>query len=256
MSRATYDDIADWYDEALRSGPLGRFQDLAISRVLDLAGEVDGRRICDLACGQGILSRRLAGLGAVVIGVDISEGMLDLARRYERDEPRGVDYVCGDARSLPEFPEEAFDGLVCNLALMDIPDLDATLRTISRVLRPGGRFVFSITHPCFPTPSLGWTSRVDGDLEPEIPNYFAEGFWRRINPEGVRGRVGSHHRTLSTYVNALARAGLKIERLDEPRATGDLAERIPGYREVPPFLVARCTKDDTPIDTRTARRTT
>src|SRR5215212_329700 len=60
MSRAAYDDIADWYDEALRSGPLGRFQDLAISIILNLAGNVEDRRICDLACGQGILSRRLA----------------------------------------------------------------------------------------------------------------------------------------------------------------------------------------------------
>jgi SAM-dependent methyltransferase len=181
--------------------------------------------------------------------VDISERMLDLARRYEQDEPRGVDYVRGDARSLPEFPDEAFDGLVCNLALMDIPDLEATLCSVSRVLRSGGWYIFSITHPCFPTPSLGWTSRVDGELEPEIPDYFAEGFWRRANPEGVRGKVGSHHRTLSTYVNALARAGLRIEHLDEPRATGDLAERIPGYREVPPFLVARCKKDIESIKT-------
>jgi hypothetical protein len=111
------------------------------------------------------------------------------------------------------------------------------------------RMVHLLDHPCFPMPSLGWTSRVDGELEPEIPDYFAEGFWRRANPEGVRGKVGSHHRTLSTYVNALARAGLKIEHLDEPRATGDLAERIPGYREVPPFLVARCKKDIESIKT-------
>ncbi len=246
MSRAAYDDIADWYDEALRSGPLGRFQELAISIVLDQVGEVTGCRVCDLACGQGILSRRLAGLGAVVVGADISEGMLDLARRYERDEPRRIDYVRGDAQSLPEFPDGTFDGLVCNLALMDIPDLEATLRTVARVLRPGGWFVFSITHPCFPTPSLGWTSRVDSELEPEIPDYFAEGFWRRANPEGVRGKVGSHHRTLSTYVNALAGAGLRIEHIDEPRAAGDLAKRIPGYLEVPPFLVARCKKDAAP----------
>ncbi len=249
MGRAAYDDIAGWYDEALRSGPLGRFQDLAISIVLDLVGEVEGRRVCDLACGQGILSRRLARLGAVVTGVDISRGMLDLARRYERDEPQGVDYVRGDARSLPQIHDEAFEGLVCNLALMDISDLEAALRTVARVLRPGGWFVFSITHPCFPTPSLGWTSRVDDELKPEIPDYFAEGFWRRDNPEGVRGKVGSHHRTMGTYVNALARAGLRIEHLDEPRATGDLAERIPGYLEVPPFLVARCKRDLALVET-------
>ncbi len=58
----------------------------------------------------------------------------------------------------------------------------------------------------------------------------------------MRGKVGSHHRTLSTYVNALVRAGLAIDRFVEPRAKGRLVERVPGYREVPPFLVARCEK--------------
>ncbi len=86
-------------------------------------------------------------------------------------------------------------------------------------------------------------------MEREIPDYFAEGFWRRANPAGVRGKVGSHHRTLATSVNALARAGLRIEHVDEPRAMGDMIECIPGYREVPPFLVARCTKDGTHIKT-------
>jgi len=248
MSRAAYDEIADWYDEALRTGPLGLFQDLAISIVLDLAGEVENRRICDLACSQGILSRHLAKLGAAVTGVDVSDKMLDLARCYEQEEPRGINYVRSDARSLPEVPDGAFEGLACNLALMDISDLEATLHTVARVLRTGGWFVFSITHPCFPTPSLGWTSRVDSEEKPEIPNYFAEGFWRRANPEGVRGKVGSHHRTMSTYVNALALSGLGIDHLVEPRATGALAERIPGYREVPPFLVARCKRDLAPAE--------
>jgi ubiquinone/menaquinone biosynthesis C-methylase UbiE len=246
VDRAAYDEIADWYDEALRTGPLGRFQDFAISIVLDLAGEIEDLRLCDLACAQGILSRHLARLGAVVTGVDVSEKMLDLARRYQQGEPRRINYVRSDARSLPEVPDEAFEGLVCNLALMDIPDLEATLHTVARVLRPGGWFIFSITHPCFPTPSLGWTSRVDGDLEPEIPNYFAEGFWRRANPEGVRGKVGSHHRTMSTYLNALALSGLRIDHLVEPHATGVLVQQIPGYCEVPPFLVARCKRDVVP----------
>ena len=125
---------------------------------------------------------------------------------------------------------------------MDIDDVTACLGSVARVLRPEGWFVFSVTHPCFPTPSLGW-GRVDAELEREISDYFAEGFWRRDNPTGVRGRVGSHHRTLSTYVNALISSGLRLEQVYEPRTPDDLAERIPGYREVPPFLAARCSKD-------------
>lgn len=242
MTRADYEEIAGWYDEAIRSGPLALFSDFAIRVVLDLVGEVRGRRVCDLACGQGILTRRLAELGAEVVGIDVSDGMLDLARCYDQEEPRGIMYMRGDAQELGEVEAAAFDGVVCNLALMDIPDLEATLLTVARILRPGGWFVFSITHPCFPTPSLGWTYRVDEVLAREIPDYFTEGFWRRDNPEGVRGRVGSHHRTLSTYVGAVVQAGLAIEHFVEPRAPEDLVERVPGYGEVPPFLAVGCVK--------------
>lgn len=242
MGRAAYDEIAGWYDEAIRTGPLALFHEWVIPIVLDLAGEVKDRRVCDLACGQGIVARRLVGLGAEVVGVDVSAGMLDLARGYERDAPRGVTYIRGDAQTLDAIADRTFDGVVCNLAFMDIPDLEATLRAVARVLRPGGWFVFSITHPCFPTPSLGWTHRGDEGLPQEIPDYFAEGFWRRANPEGVRGKVGSHHRTLSTYVNALARTGLTVKRFAEPQATASLVDRVPGYGEVPPFLVAKCEK--------------
>jgi hypothetical protein len=143
-----------------------------------------------------------------------------------------------------------FDGVVCNMALMDIPDLTACLGSMARILRPAGYFVFSITHPCFlPPDSPRWTRDEDGTISLKVSGYFEEGFWRSSNPHGVRGKVGSHHRTLGTYVNVLSRAGLKIEHIDEPRATGDLAERIPGYLEVPPFLVARCKKDVAPVKT-------
>jgi 2-polyprenyl-3-methyl-5-hydroxy-6-metoxy-1,4-benzoquinol methylase len=247
VSRAAYDEIADWYDDALDSLPFGLFHDFSISVVLDLVGEVQGRRVCDLACGQGVVARKLAERGASVDGVDISEKMLHIARRYEQEEPLGITYLLDDARTLDRLDSDVFDGVVCNMALMDVADVSDCLDSVARILRPGGWFVFSITHPCFPTPSLGWGCRVDAELEREKPNYFAECFWRRDNTAGVRGRVGSHHRTLSTYVNAMIGAGLRLERIVEPRAPGDLAERISGYLEVPPFLAVRCSKGPAPI---------
>ena len=243
MNETGYDEIAGWYDEAVRSGPLAPFHEWSIPIVLDLAGEVRGRRVCDLACGQGIVSRRLADGGAEVIGVDVSAGMLDFARGYEEDDPRGVTYLRGDAQRLDGVADETFDGVVCNMALMDIPDLSATLRTVSRILRPGGWFVFSVVHPVLQTPgSPRWVVEGGEIVGVELRGYFAEGFWRRDNEEGVRGRVGAYHRTLSTYVNGLSCAGLRIERLLEPRAGGPFAESSPVYENVPVVLVVRCSK--------------
>ena len=247
MGRAAYDEIADWYDEAIRTGPLSPAHDFVVPAVLDAVGDgAESWRVCDLACGQGVVSRVLARRGASVIGVDISKELLAIAERYEQDEPLGITYLLDDARTLRALDETGFDAVVCSMALMDISDLDACLCSVVRILRPGGRFVFSTVHPCFlPPGSPRWNEYEDGSVRLEVSRYFEEGFWRSDNPDGVRGRVGAHHRTLSTYVNALSRAGLMIDRLAEPPATGELAERVPGYLEVPPFLIARCTKHRT-----------
>ncbi len=238
MSESSYDRVAEWYDESIRAGSL--LHDLVTPALFNLMGNVQGEHICDLACGQGVLSRQLARCGARVAGVDLSAKLLEIARRDEESEPLGIVYLQGDVQELAEVEDAAFDGVACNMALMDIPDLRAVFRTVRRILRPGGWFVFSITHPCFQTSSSRWLDHPDGTVSREISGYFEEGFWRSDNPKGVRGQVGAYHRTLSSYVNALTEAGLVIEQIAEPRAEGEVARRIPGYSEVPAVLVARC----------------
>ena len=102
-----------------------------------------------LACGQGQDARLLARLGARVTAVDVSAEMLRHARRHEEAAPRGIAYVECDAHELAAFADESFDGVLCHMALMDIPDLDAATRSVARVLGDGGWFVFSIVHPCY-----------------------------------------------------------------------------------------------------------
>ena len=75
-----YYDLAVWYDEAVREGALAPFHDRIVPIVLDLAGDVEGCRVCDLACGQGVVARSLADRGARVLGLDISEKRLGIAR--------------------------------------------------------------------------------------------------------------------------------------------------------------------------------
>ncbi len=241
MTSSNYDQIADWYNESIRSGSL--IHDLVVPELLNLAGDMQGKHVCDLACGQGVIARQLAQKGANVVGVDIAEKLLEFARHSEETEPLGIIYRHDDAQTLASLEDATFDGVLCNMALMDITDISATFHTVRRILREGGWFAFSITHPCFLTPASTWANTEDGAVCREVRAYFTEGFWRSDNPRGVRGQVGAYHRMLSTYLNALAEAGFLLEHMVEPQATGEIAASIPGYTEVPAAILIRCKKN-------------
>ena len=237
---ASYDTIATWYDESVRTGSL--MHDVVMPVLFELLGDCRGKHVCDLACGQGIVARELARRGATVTGVDIADKLLEMARFEEVREPLGISYSHEDAQVLEGLQDASFDAVVCNMALMDIPDIRATFSSVQRILEQDGIFVFSMTHPCFLPPQSQFRIKDDGTIVREVNNYFIEEFWKSDNVNGVRGLVGSYHRTLSTYLNALMAAGLMIEYMVEPPATGRVAERIPGYREVPVALIVRCRK--------------
>lgn len=242
MVVSTYDEIAEWYDEwagdSIQDDPF-------FPEVEALMGDIAGQRVCDLACGQGRTSRRLADLGAQVVGVDLSANLLEIACRHEEAAPRGIEYLLADARHLDGMADETFDGVVCFMALMDFSDLAAALHSVERILRPGGWFVFATLHPCYNTSrseelevETGWVRTIGG--------YFTEGHWISDVRTGPPGKVGAYHRTLSTYFNALTDAGLMLERMSEPSAITTLSERRPVWAEVPAVLIARCRKVDVP----------
>lgn len=241
-----YDDIAVWYDSWVGTHSL--HDDPYFQPIEVLLGDVVGQRICDLACGQGRVARHLADRGARVVGIDLSTKLLAIARRYEQEQPRGIDYLQTDARNLDVAALGVFDGVLCFMALMDIPDLDATLRGVVEILRPGGWFAFAILHPCFHTALSGEIETPEGVVR-TIGRYFQEGHWRSDIRTGPPGKVGAYHRTLSTYVNALVDAGLQVARLSEPR----VALAVPDspafagssrsvWAEAPAILVALCRK--------------
>jgi ubiquinone/menaquinone biosynthesis C-methylase UbiE len=232
----TWSDIAGWYDELIRAGS-GPHENAVGCLLGLLPPSLGGHVVLDVGCGQGLATRAVAAAGAArVVGVDSSPEMVALAR--EHATPPSVEYVVDDAQTLASLEAGSFDGATCQLALMDIPDLDATLAALCRVLRPRGWFVFVIGHPCFLVPDARPTEAADGTPALVVRGYFDERFWRSANPQGVR-RAGNHHRTLATYLNALVRAGLAVEEVAEPVATGRLGAERPLYREVPMFFAAR-----------------
>lgn len=231
-SKPRYDAFADHY-ESIVGDDLG---DPVAATLLAMIPDITGNRILDVACGHGRVSRELARRGALVTGVDISAAMLGKAIATEEREARGIAYVHDDAASPKALAGEWFDGAICHFGLSDIDDLRGTLATVSRVLRRGGWFAFSIVHPCFP----GWGTESPSSWPPGS-GYYAEGWWLADNP-GFRGKIGSSHRTLSTYLNQLIEHGLEIEQVTEPEPGADwLAEKSPG-ESVPVYLLIVCRR--------------
>jgi 2-polyprenyl-3-methyl-5-hydroxy-6-metoxy-1,4-benzoquinol methylase len=243
----TYDDIAEWYDQWV--GTHSMHDDPFFTAVEALMGDVSERRICDLACGQGRVSRYLADQGAHVVGIDLSAKLLEIARHHEEELPRAITYLHADAQSLDSENVGTFDGVICSMALMDIPDLALTINSVRHILQADGWFIFSILHPCFHTSQSGESALPEGVVR-TIGSYFVEGYWRSDTRTGPPGKVGAYHRTLSTYINTLSDAGLIVERMSEPSATDSYTDtpslsglKSPVWAEVPAVLVVRCRKD-------------
>ncbi len=215
-----YDAFSDFYLGFVQRGlenPLSVIN-LALGSILGALGEVRGKHICDLACGEGYLSRALADRGAHVTGVDLSEALLGYARGQAGG--RAIQFVQDDAQGLQSLEDEAFDCVVCCLALMDIPDLEPTFQSVRRVLRQGGSFIFVVLHPCFESPFNQEEAPTEIDEQGNfvacrVMRYLEEGYWNS-GGEGVRGHAGAYHRTISTYLNAVLRNSFRLVKVGEP----------------------------------------
>ncbi len=163
--------------------------------------------------------------------------MIELAQEEERRAPLGIRYARASYTDLALFAGAAFDAVVSFMAMMDGPRLDLAMAECFRVLRPGGRLAFSITHPCFLTRGSRWIRNEQGvKVSRVVGNYFDPTRWvERFRftdapveaPEFV---VPPFDRTLSVYVNTLTGAGFILRRLKEPRPSEAYCRAHPGQR--------------------------
>jgi 2-polyprenyl-3-methyl-5-hydroxy-6-metoxy-1,4-benzoquinol methylase len=231
MVEARYDAVADFYISGFDS-----VGDPASLALLDLLGPLAGLRVVDVACGHGRITRELARRGADVTGIDISGALIGKARQTEQDEPLGIRYIHADVTDRGVPGGGGFDAAACNFGLSDIDDLDAAIGAVSSALRPGGYFVFSILHPCFPG------GRDISGSWPAADGYYEEGRWTAQEARStLRRQVGATHRMLSTYLGTLRRHGLWLDQLAEPLPQPDWDPAHDADRK-PVFLIARSVK--------------
>ncbi|HSW58159.1 MAG TPA: class I SAM-dependent methyltransferase [Dehalococcoidales bacterium] len=210
------------------------------SGILALLPEVKEARVLDLGCGAGELCRRLIKLGArSVIGVDISQNMLDLAAQ---DAPAGISFLKQPMEDL-QFPPSSFDLVVSSLAFHYVADLQALFHNIHVWLKPGGVFLFSIEHPILTSSQgihHGWVKGPeDVKICWPVDCYSQEG--KRESHWFVAGVI-KYHRTFSTIFNSLIKAGFTFQAVSEPVASDEDEQIWPDLKEArrrPPFLLVK-----------------
>jgi ubiquinone/menaquinone biosynthesis C-methylase UbiE len=231
MVLARYDAVADFYISGFDSA-----DDTVSVALLDLLGPVAGLRVLDVACGHGRITRELSQRGAEVVGIDISANLIRRARETEQNEPLGIRYLHADVTAPGLLSNDQFDRVACSFGLSDIDDLDGTIAAISAALRPRGCLVFSILHPCF-----AGGKDVSGSW-PTAGSYYDEGYWTAQDAlSTLRRQVGANHRMLSTYLSALRRHNLWLDKIAEPLPAPDWDQAHDADRK-PVFLVARSIK--------------
>jgi SAM-dependent methyltransferase len=217
---------ADWWQEGFTEGADPEY----VEQILPLAAQclAGADRVLDVGCGEGQVARLARAIGARrVVGVDPTWAQITVAA----ERAGGPAYASAGAGALP-FPAGVFDAVVACLVFEHIPDVDAAIAEVARVLRPGGRFAFFLNHPLLQTPGSGWID--DQLLDPpeqywRIGPYLVEDTTIEEVEKGVY--IPFIHRPVSRYVNAMAANGLVIRQMEEPPPPAGFLELADEYAD-------------------------
>lgn len=227
-----WDEFADSWIEFVRSGKNYYMEYMNGPALKRRIGDVEGKKVLDMGCGEGCWSKFFAKEGAEVTGIDLSDALVKAAIEEEKRHSLGIKYFVADAADLNMLESESFDLVFSFMALMDIRNYQRAISEASRVLKKGGRLVVVIEHPCFEMGRVldgkvvgGWETRLNKDGSKEYLYYWVADYLREHSYifEWRHDRLSSSfvttafHRPLSDYVNALTKAGLVITGLDEPQ---------------------------------------
>lgn len=256
LTKSAWNHNANLWDSRMGSEGNDFFKQLQYPFILDYLGLSEKAsnpkmNILDISCGNGILSRKLAGLGADVTGIDFSEALIELAEGYTPgvDNPR---YAVADVtvpEELARWSNGNFDAAVCNMALFDIADIEPLIRALPKMLKPGGMFIFSILHPAFNNSSTVKLLEEydDGEVKQryalKIDKYLSIYDQKGVALRGQEMPQVYFNRPMQYYLKLCFDQGFVMDRFDEPAL-----ERLEGgsplswgsnLAEIPPVMLAR-----------------
>lgn len=249
----SWEALAGWWNDT--TGEADAFhRQLVIPATDRLLALRPGERVLDAACGNGGYARHLAAQGAEVVAFDASREFIELAQQRTTECRDRISYKHLDGTDLAALLTlgvRHYDAAVCKMALMDMAVIHPLLSALAELLKPGGRFVFSVLHPAFNcTGTSMWMEATTTDAGELVVSRGVK-VMRYLEPEarqgiGIPGQPHPHHyfhRSLTVLLDSCFRFGFVLDGIEEPafgsgetRSSEFSWERFQG---IPPVLVAR-----------------
>ena len=258
FSRDAWDANAEVWDTRMGDEGNDFFRILQWPVILSLLDPRPGQKILDIACGNGLTSRKLAELGAQVTAFDFSANLIEKAKARSTNLESQISYHVIDATNesqLLSLGEGAFDSSLSNMALFDMADIEPLFRALPRLLKPGGIFVFSLRHPAFNNVSSIHVME-EMDMEGEIKTLFSVKISRYITPYQAKGWALRNQpkpqmyfeRPLQYYLHLGFQNGFVLDGFEERAFPPDTPQNFPlgwggNFSEIPPVLVIRFRKN-------------
>jgi len=240
----------DWCDAIAAGGHSMDPGVLFIDRLFGWMGDIAGKRVLDLGCGEGRHARALAHRGAQVTAIDCAAYSISCAEEKAREAGLRIAHHVRNSNDLYGIEDGSFDIVLCTMMLMDCEDLTGTIKEVARVLKPSGRLFVSVLHPCFAVSGKDreGIGRMDIGIDKKVvvKNYFYPTQWEEpLSNSEVP--VIWRHRTLQDYVKAFAACGLAVVDLNEPVPTEEqiaLSEdiHVAWLQKIPIFLFMEMQK--------------
>jgi len=188
---------------------------IEVPYILELIGDVRGKRVLDAGCGGGFYSLWLSEKGAKVLGIDSSEEMINIAKRKASRKKLDAKFLVGDVSNL-KIEDGVFDLVLSTLVLMDEKELDKAVSELVKVTRNGGDIIVSVQHPILTAGD--WERESGQKLFRKLDNYFVEkeleAVWENERKELIFFKY--YHRSLQAYTQPFLERGCVLTHLIEP----------------------------------------